>query len=299
MQNWRSGMDLLQPNLLLADAVKALIPSSGSRLSAGDSIPFPTANFASGSRRRPQSRTVVLLWRRRIRFLRLFCVAQKYSEKAWIPSFLGFPLNIQSLNSVTKRDVHGAGASPDELLVQRDLQEWDLASCIADEKIPVRQDFDARKPADAHLGFSALANCVMAFRTSGRASPNLLSKYRSTPSGSIGLDWTTARTPSSVFMAGNARPRSSTRNSSPRSCSSTFLSSFGVGLKMPNRLPLLCVVNPAMAFPSDNASSCLNPNRSATTEAQRVNTGARLIRILVDRKSTRLNSSHLGISYAV
>jgi hypothetical protein len=57
MQNWRSGMDLLQPNLLLGDSLKALIPSSGSRLSAGDSIPFPTANFASGSRRRPHQAT--------------------------------------------------------------------------------------------------------------------------------------------------------------------------------------------------------------------------------------------------
>jgi hypothetical protein len=48
---------------------------------------------------------------------------------------------------------------------------------------------------------------------------------------------------------------------------------------MPNRWPLLCALNPATAFPSDNASSCLNPNRSATTEAPSVNTGARLIKI--------------------
>ena len=120
----------------------------------------------------------------------------------------------------------------------------------------------------------------MALRVLGNASPNLLSKYRSTPSGSMGLDSTTARTPCSVFTAGNARPRSSTRNSSPRPCSRTFLSSFGVGLKMPNRLPLLCAVNPATAFPRDKASSDLNPNRYATTAAQSVNTGARLIRIL-------------------
>src|ERR1035437_5294510 len=120
----------------------------------------------------------------------------------------------------------------------------------------------------------------MAFRTSGRASPNLPSKYRSTPPGSMGLDLITARTPSSVFMAGNARPKSPTRNSFPRSCSRTFLSSFGVGLKMPSRWPLLCAFRPASALPSDKASSGLNPNRSATTEAQRVNTGARLIRIL-------------------
>src|ERR1035437_3974099 len=120
----------------------------------------------------------------------------------------------------------------------------------------------------------------MAFRTSGKASPNLPSKYRSTPSGSMGVDSTTARTPWSVFTAGKARPRSSTRNSSPRSRSRTFLSSFGVGLKMPNRWPLLCAFRPASAFPRDNASSCLNPNRSATNEAHSVNTGARLIRIL-------------------
>jgi hypothetical protein len=57
---------------------------------------------------------------------------------------------------------------------------------------------------------------------------------------------------------------------------------YRVGLKIPKRWPLLCAFRPASAFPRDSASSCLNPNRSATTEAQRVNTGARLIRILFD-----------------
>jgi hypothetical protein len=38
-------------------------------------------------------------------------------------------------------------------------------------------------------------------RTLGKASPNLLSNYPSTPSGSMGLVFTTARTPSSVFTA--------------------------------------------------------------------------------------------------
>jgi len=120
----------------------------------------------------------------------------------------------------------------------------------------------------------------MTLRVLGNASPNLLSKYRSTPSGSIGLDLITARIPFSVFMAGNARPRRSTQNSSPRPCSRTFLSSFGLGLNMPNRWPLLCAVNPATAFPSDNASSRLYTSRPATTEAHSVNTGARLIKTL-------------------
>lgn len=47
----------------------------------------------------------------------------------------------------------------------------------------------------------------MAWRASAGAAPHLLSRYRSTPSGSVGLDSTTARTPPSVFMAGSARPK--------------------------------------------------------------------------------------------
>src|SRR5580704_8607564 len=49
---------------------------------------------------------------------------------------------------------------------------------------------------------------------------------------------------------------------------------------MPSLLPLLWAVNPATALPSERASSWSNPRRSATTAAQRVRTGARLIWIM-------------------
>src|SRR5213594_3111569 len=46
---------------------------------------------------------------------------------------------------------------------------------------------------------------------------------------------------------------------------------------MPRLRPFACAVRPATALPSESASSGLNPSRSATTAAQSVRTGARLI----------------------
>src|SRR5439155_10730808 len=90
----------------------------------------------------------------------------------------------------------------------------------------------------------------------------------------------TARTPSAVLMAGTGRPSSSTQNSSPRFRFLAFRISAGWGLKIPNRRPLLWAASPATALPSESASSRSNPNRSATTAAHKVSTGARLILIL-------------------
>jgi hypothetical protein len=69
-------------------------------------------------------------------------------------------------------------------------------------------------------------------------SPNLLSRYRSTLSASMGLFLITARTPSVVLIAGTGRPHISMKNSSPRFRARACLTSCGTGLYMPSRRPL-------------------------------------------------------------
>src|SRR5512137_2354149 len=51
---------------------------------------------------------------------------------------------------------------------------------------------------------------------------------------------------------------------------------------MPSRTPFEYAVSPASAWPTVNAASRGIPSRSATTAAQRVRTGARLIRSVRD-----------------
>src|SRR5258705_10273970 len=43
----------------------------------------------------------------------------------------------------------------------------------------------------------------------------------------------------------------------------------------------------------------LEPNDQPEVEGRRIDVVRRLLEVHIDRKSTRLNSSHLGISYAV
>jgi len=73
----------------------------------------------------------------------------------------------------------------------------------------------------------------------------------------MGLSFTTARMPSSVFLAGTPRPQTSTQKSSPRP---TFFggpppSAALGGPKMPSIRPLLCAFSPATALPNVSAVS--------------------------------------------
>ena len=61
-------------------------------------------------------------------------------------------------------------------------------------------------------GRNAFASSLIAALTTPSDSPNLLSRYRSTPFASIGLSLFTALTPSAVLIAGTARPQISIQN---------------------------------------------------------------------------------------
>lgn len=65
-------------------------------------------------------------------------------------------------------------------------------------------------------GRKAFARSRIALRAVPSDSPNVLSRYFSTLSGSTGLFWIIARTPFVVLTAGTCRPQISTKNVSSR-----------------------------------------------------------------------------------
>ena len=74
------------------------------------------------------------------------------------------------------------------------------------------------------------------------------------------------------------------------------------GLKIPSRLPLDWAFKPASALPRLSDPSHRKPSRWATTAAQRVSTGARLIEMVVamgnDRRRGQRRGGHLPLTSA-
>src|SRR5262249_24463178 len=65
----------------------------------------------------------------------------------------------------------------------------------------------------------------------------------------------TARRPSSVFVAGTGRPKTSTQNCSPSSFCRAFFALSSLGLHSPSLRPLAWAFSPATALPKVRASS--------------------------------------------
>jgi hypothetical protein len=125
-----------------------------------------------------------------------------------------------------------------------------------------------------------VANSAIACVASSSRSPNLPARCFSICTGLPGLPLFTARKPSGVRTTGTARPSKSTRSCSPSQPVALLAHQLGPGLDDAQRHALGVGAEARHGLPERKGGSRSKPSRSATTAAQSVSTGARLIRML-------------------